>query len=87
MGYREYRTNRLRRRKGGVSTYIKNNLTVLGSKSISNDICEVLMVQVGVATLFQGTLFRGDIVPRDKIPIRQDSEETLFQVGHHSKVP
>ena len=41
----------------------------------------------GVATLFQGTLFRGDKIPTDKIPRCQDSEETRFQVGHHSKVP
>ena len=41
----------------------------------------------GVATLFQGTLFRGDKIPTDKIPSCQDSEETRFQGGHHSKVP
>ena len=34
---------------------------------------------MGVATLFQVTLFRGDFSPADKIPSCQDSKDTLVQ--------
>merc|ERR1712074_49749 len=39
----------------------------------------------GVATLCQGTLFRGDIVPSTKIPIIHYSKWTLFLVRLYSK--